>query len=93
MIDVILNYHAGRIVRKGVRAQHTVAEIAERVSDDEDLGAYLRSLPADLLFTQETIYARIPLTGTPLSYPEGIFAYLREMRTSAEQLLAMYDDA
>jgi len=93
MLDLILRSYAGRIERKGVRAQRPVAEVAGSLSEKDALSGYLRSLPTDLPFTQEAINARIPPTGTPLSYPEGIFAYLREMRTSAEQLLAMFDDA
>lgn len=93
MIDLILDGYADRIERKGVRAQRTVAEVAERVSDNPELRSYLRSLPPDTPFTQDAINARIPLTGTPLNHAEGVFAYLREMRTSAEQLLAMFDDA
>ncbi len=93
MLDYILSHYADRIARKGVRAQRTVGEVAAKVPEDDELCAYLRSLPAETPFTQDTINARIPLTGTPLSYPEGVFAYLREMRKSAEQLLAMFDDA
>lgn len=93
MLDHILEGFADRIERKGVRAQRTVAEVAERASENPELRDYLRSLPPDTPFTQDAINARIPLTGTPLNHAEGIFAYLREMRTSAEQLLAMFDDA
>ena len=92
MLDSILERFSDRIEAKGIRAQCSVSEMAERVGRDTELGRYLSSLPADLPFTQEAVNARVPVMGTPLSHPEAVFAYLREMRTSAEQLLAEFGD-
>ena len=92
MLDFILERHGARIQAKGVRVQRTVGEVAERVGHDTPLGRYLATLPPDRLFTQETINESIPVLGTKLDYPEALFAYLREMRTSSEQLLAMFED-
>ena len=64
---------------------------AERVGKETPLGAYLASLPSDTMFVQEAINEHIPLMGKALSYPEAVFAYLREMRNSTESLLAMDD--
>jgi hypothetical protein len=78
-------------VQKGVRAQRSAAEVAEHVGKLTPLGKYLGSLPPETPFTQAALNGRIPLMGTKLLDAEGIFAYLRELRTSAEQLLEMFD--
>jgi spore maturation protein CgeB len=89
MLDLIIEAYGSRILKKGIRVQRTVGEVAERVGQDTPLGAYLASLPQDMVFTQEAINEHIPLLGKALSYPEAVFAYLRDMRSSAESLLAM----
>ncbi|MBX7255367.1 MAG: glycosyltransferase [Candidatus Hydrogenedentes bacterium] len=91
MLDLIVDQHGSRILSKGIRALRTVGEMAERVGVDTALGRYLQSLPKDLPFTQEAINERIPVMGTKLSYPEALFSYLREMRNSSEQILAMFE--
>jgi spore maturation protein CgeB len=91
MLDCILERYAARIAAKGIRAQRTVAEMIERVGVDTPLGTYLASLPPDTLFTQDAINAQFPSMGKVLSDVEGVFAYLREMRESNEQLLALFD--
>ncbi|MBI5090845.1 MAG: glycosyltransferase [Candidatus Hydrogenedentes bacterium] len=88
MLDLILERHGARVVRKGIRIQRTVSEVAERVGRDSDLGRYLSSLPADLLFTHENINAQLTSARTQLIYPEKVFAYLREVRNHAEALFA-----
>lgn len=93
MLDFILDRFSDRIAEKGIRVQYTVGQVAERVGKDTDLGRYLASLPPDLPFTQSSLSERIPVMGTKLSYPEGVFSYLRELRSSAELLLAMFDGA
>lgn len=89
MLDVILERYGARILRKGIRVQRTVAEVAERVGGNSELGMYLASLPPDLIFTQETINDQLTKATTTMCYPEKVFAYLREMRHFAETLLAL----
>jgi spore maturation protein CgeB len=89
MLERILDACGPRILRKGIRVQRTVAEVAERVGRDTPLGQYLCSLPADLPFTQETLAERI---GPPIGergYVEAVFTYLEEVRRSTEALLAV----
>ena len=90
MLDFIIERFAGRIEDKGLRAQCSVSEMAARVGTTP-LGKYLASLPPDTAFTQSELNERIPMMGTKLSHAEGIFAYLRELRNSADQLLGMFD--
>lgn len=91
MLDFVLERFADRILEKGVRAQRSVAEVSQRVGASSPLGAYLATLPPDTPFTQAALNERIPLMGTKLSHAEGVFAYLRELRASADTLLEMFD--
>lgn len=88
MLDVILQHHGARILRKGIRIQRTMAEMTEQAGPDSSLGRYLATLPPDTLFTQENINPLLPIFGTPMSPPEQFFSYLREVRNFAEGLLA-----
>jgi spore maturation protein CgeB len=88
MLDLILDWCGPILLRKGIRVQRSVAEVAERVGRDTPLGRYLASLPPHLLFTQENINERLTSTRSQLTHPEAVFAYLREVRAFAEQLLA-----
>lgn len=89
MLDFVIEWHGARILRKGIRVQRTVTEVLERIKRDTPLGAYLGSLPPDLLFTHENINEQLVTTTHALTYPEKVFAYLREMRNFAETLLAL----
>jgi len=89
MLNVILDRYGSRIVKKGIRVQRTMAEMADRVGRDTDLGRYLVSLPPDLLFTQETVNDQLTKATSAMCYPEKVFTYLREVRNFAETLLAL----
>lgn len=91
MLDLILEHYGSRILNKGIRIQRTVAEAAERVGRETALGRYLSTLPPDLLFTHENLNTQITTARTKLTYPESVFAYLREVRNHAEALLAAKD--
>jgi len=89
MLDLIIERYGARILRKGVRVQRTVAEMAERIGRDTPTGQYLASLPPDLLFTHENVNAQLTKPHADLTYPEKVFVYLREVRDFAETLLAL----
>lgn len=88
MLDFITDTHGGRILRKGIRVQRTCGEMVERVGRSTPLGAYLASLPPDLLFTHENINEQLVTATNAMTYPEKVFAYLREVRNFAEMLFA-----
>jgi spore maturation protein CgeB len=88
MLDLILDAYGGRILRKGVQIQRTMAEMADCQGKDSALGAYLASLPPDEPFNQETVNTHIAMFGDELGYSEQVFAFLREMRNFSEGLLA-----
>ncbi|MCX5757054.1 MAG: glycosyltransferase [Candidatus Hydrogenedentes bacterium] len=89
MLDVIIEKYGARLLRKGVRVQKTVAEMATQVGRDTDLGRYLDSLPPEMLFTQANMnpHLRKPMQG--LASSEKVFVYLREVRDFTETLLAL----
>jgi len=87
MLDLIVEHYGARILRKGVRVQRTVAEIVDRVGADTALGQYLASLPPDLVFTQEHINEQLGKGSGPVTEPERVFVFLREVRDFAEGLL------
>ncbi|MDX9972137.1 MAG: glycosyltransferase [FCB group bacterium] len=91
MLDILLERCGNRILRKGITVQRSVGEVVERVGRDTDLGRYLASLPAEAPFALEAIMER--LTPDPLkrSHPEGVFAYMDEVRKMAEALFAAAD--
>ena len=91
MLDVIVEHYGTRILAKGIRIQRTVAEVADRVGHDTELGQYLASLPADMLFTHENVNEQLVQSRDREGavYPEKVFAYLREVRDFAETLLEM----
>jgi len=88
MLDCILDAYGARLLRKGIRIQRPMAEMAGRAGRDTGLGDYLASLPPDLLFTHENINEQLVTATNEMTYPEGVFAYLREVRSFAETLLA-----
>ncbi len=87
MLDLLLTRHGGRILKRGVRVQHTVEEMAERLGPDSDLGAWLATLPKGLSFTHEGIEPILRKGGGNMPYPEQLFTYLSEVRQFAEMLL------
>ncbi len=87
MLDLVLERHGGRILKKGVRVQRTVAEMAKQAPPDSTLAKWLDALPPDLLFTHESIKEYMLENPGELSYPEKIFMYMAEMFDFAEMLL------
>ena len=89
MLDLILERYGTRILKHGVRVQHTVHETAEKLPAESELRQWLQTLPPDVLFTQDGIAPHIRAGHENPSYPEKIFSYLTEMRMHAETLLKM----
>jgi spore maturation protein CgeB len=87
MLDLILERHGARILKKGVLVQRTIAEVANDEGRDSELGQFLSTLPGDILFTQENITEHIDHTPHEVGHAEGIFDFLRELRDSSESLL------
>jgi len=88
MLDEITEVYGTRILRKGIRIQKTCGEVMADLDPDDELRAFLAQLPPDELFTHENMNDCVPRVGMPASYPEKMFAYLRDLRETAEMLLA-----
>ena len=87
MLDLILAEHGARILKKGIRVQRTIGEVAERLDKDVPLRKWLESLPEDVLFTQENVNAFLKAGWEQPSYPEQVFTYMKEVRDFSELLL------
>jgi spore maturation protein CgeB len=88
MLEIMLDHYGERMLRKGVRVQLTMAEMAAKAGTDTPLGKYLSSMPPDMIFNHDNINSLLPLIADNASDPERIFIYLREIRDFAEKLLA-----
>ncbi|MBI3118762.1 MAG: glycosyltransferase [Candidatus Hydrogenedentes bacterium] len=86
MLDHVFTRHGAFMLKRGVRVQRTVGEMAERISDIP-LKAWLRKLPKDVLFLQEALMPFIVKSGPGLSVPEKLFVYMNEVREFAQALL------
>lgn len=91
MLDALLEAHSGRLLAKDIRVERTIGEMAERLGPDSELAKFLATLPQDVPFTHETINEYVPIMGAELNHSQAIFAYLRELRSSAEALMAAFD--
>lgn len=87
MLDYILEFYGGKIMRKGMRIQRTVGEVLQRYGRDTLLGQWLSSLPQDIPFVQEEINKYLPMINDETPLPAGVFWYLNEVRAFGEQLL------
>ncbi len=87
MLDLIFEHHGARILRRGVRVQHTVGEVAEGLDSDSELRSWLETLPDPVLFTQETVNPFVRPGFAAETYPEKLFLYMNEVRQFAETLL------
>ena len=88
MLDLLLERCGTRILRKGIRVQRTVGEVAGRIGVDSPLGRFLSTLPPELPFMQDTIGERLNPVHGQRTEPEAIFTYLQEVRRSTEALFA-----
>jgi len=85
MLDHIISVHGSAILRKGVRVQRTIGEIAAQEAGTP-LGEFLSRLPKDRPFNQETLNELIANSASDMSEPERIFSYLDDMRRTNEAL-------
>jgi spore maturation protein CgeB len=91
MLDAMLDTFGAQIAAAGTRAEHTVDNMQGRVTDNQPLSAFLNPIPNETPFTLEGLGPYIGRIGEPWGEAEGIFAYLREMRSYSETLLASHE--
>ncbi len=88
MLDAILDAFGSQIAASGTRLERTVRDVREQMSANKALAAFLNGLPDNTPFTLEGLSPHIGSFGEEWGEAEGIFAYLREMRSYSEALLA-----
>ncbi len=88
MLDAIIGTFGSQITASGIRAERTVQDMRDRVRENPALSEYLEAIPGETPFTLEGLDAHIGRFGESWGEAEGIFAYLREMRSYSETLLA-----
>ncbi|MEX2015106.1 MAG: glycosyltransferase, partial [Candidatus Hydrogenedentales bacterium] len=86
MLDALVDAHGARMLHKGVKVQRTVGELRSVTKEGGALGDWLSALDQNTPFTYEALAA--VSTGVPASYPEQLFAYLRQVRETGESALA-----
>jgi len=91
MLDAILETFGPRIAASGVRAERTVNDIRNAASANSALSSFLQPLPGETAFTLQGLAPYIGGIGEPWGEAEGIFAYLREMQSYSETLLASHE--
>lgn len=87
MIDLLLESHGARLLKRGVRMQRTVGEVVDHVGRDSELGQYLAQLPQDELFLYDNICEMLRRRVADDTHAARVFAYLHEVREFAEALM------
>jgi len=76
-------------LKRGIRAHHTFAEIAERLAPESDLRQWLEHFPGGTPFTFEEISQRSLPKGAPNLYTEQVIAYMRQVKQDADAALKL----
>lgn len=87
MLDFLFERHGARILKKGVRVQRSVAEVAARLEAGNPLKDWLLSLPADTPFTREALKEKVHPEYEKRGYPEHVLNYISEVFNFADGLL------
>lgn len=89
MLGHIFRAHGAAILKRGVRARHTFAEIAARLDPGDELRQWLEHFPGDTPFTFEEISERSLPKGAPHFYPEQVIAYMKRVKQDADAALKL----
>ena len=87
MLGLILERHGAGILRRGIRVQRTVSEMADLLGPETELAAWLAALPPETPFLYDAVMEHLPTTFEGASRPEKVLSYMREVREFAETLL------
>jgi spore maturation protein CgeB len=87
MLDLLLEAHGARLLKRGVRVERTVTEVADRLPEADDLAAWLRTLPEDTLFTHDNVSPLLGRVDDNSPRPARILAYMHEVKEFADALL------
>lgn len=87
MLDFLIARHGARLLKRGLRVQHTVAEMAERLGPESALGTWLKTLPPDTPFLQESLFPCLRKGHPDATDPEKLLLFISEVKHTAEALL------
>jgi spore maturation protein CgeB len=87
MLDRILETHGVKIIERGIRVEHTAAEMLERIEAGSELAQWLATLPPETPFTHDALKPLLNCGSEAAGRPPRIFAYMCEVFQFAEALM------
>lgn len=89
MLRHIFRVHGAGILERGIRARHTMGEIAARLEKSDALRQWLEHFPEDTPFTYEVVsQLSLPKDKGHL-YPEQVIAYMKQVKQDADAILKL----
>ncbi len=89
MLQHLFEAHGAALLKRGVRAVHSVDEIKKRLEEDSDLYQWLDKLPDETPFTYEVMSRLTSPLGCERSPAEGIFTYMCQVKANADTMAKM----
>ncbi len=86
MLQLLFEAHGATLLKRGIRAVHSVKDIKERLEKDSDLYAWLASVPEEMPFTYEFMSQLTPPLGGVRTPAEGIFTYMCQVKNNADAM-------
>lgn len=86
MLEHIFAAHGAALMKRGIRAMHSVAEIQDRLDQESDLYQWLATLPGETPFTYEIMSQLTPPLGGVRGPAEEIFTYMCQVKENADSL-------
>ena len=87
MLDFLIERHGAQLLKRGVRIQHTAAEMAEQLEAGSELAGWLKTLPPDTPFLQEELFPFLRKGRPEATHPEKLLLYMSEVKHFSEALL------
>lgn len=86
MLGHIFAAHGATLMKRGIRAIHSVSDIMAQLEEDSDLYRWLKTLPGETPFTYEVMSQFTPPLGGERSPAEEVFTYMRQVKENADAL-------
>lgn len=87
MLDLLLEAHGARLLKKGIRVERTTAEVVDQLPVKDKLATWLKTLPEDTRFTYDALMPLLGRQDNDSPHAARIFAYMREVKEFADALL------
>ena len=86
MLQLLFEAHGATLLKRGIRAVHSVEEIKERLEKDSELYKWLSAIPEEMPFTYEFMSQLTPPLGGVRTPAEGIFTYMCQVKENADAM-------